>query len=75
MGRLSSEVAIALASTIGTFAALLVSCVAMWIAYQTMRQQGVSRNDVEVRMIEIIAMQIGVTTPRYVCHTIIFYYF
>jgi O-antigen ligase len=74
MGRLSSDAGISLTGTIGTVAGLAVSCLAVWIAYQTMRRRGASRNDFEVRMVEFIATQIGINinTPRYVCHIPLF---
>jgi O-antigen ligase len=73
MGRLSSDAGISLTGTIGTVAGLAVSCLAVWIAYQTMRRRrGASRNDFEVRMIEFIATQIGINTPRYAYHIPLF---
>ncbi|KAM0197432.1 hypothetical protein ACHAPQ_004031 [Fusarium lateritium] len=65
MGQFSSDAVIALAGTVGTIVGLLVSCLAVWVAYQTLRRQGTSRNDVETWMIECIATQIGMTTPSY----------
>lgn len=72
MGRLSSDAGISLTGTIGTIAGLAVSCLAVWIAYQTMRRRGVTRNDFEVRMVEFIATQVGINTPRHVYHITLF---
>lgn len=72
MGRLSSDAGISLIGTIGTVAGLAVSCLAVWIAYRTMSRRGASRNDFEVRMIELIATQIGINTSRYIYHIPLF---